>query len=292
QFAETFLRQSVRFCIDSENVLREKQRAPSAVRDVVPRLLEKFGLLDGPNGTRPGEDSWLDELARTIYEASPADAAGAAAEALSAGYSPEAVGEAISLAANLLLLHDPGRKPEWASAEKPAGCVHGDSVGVHASDAANAWRAIARVSNPRNRAASLVVAAYHTAGQSARPSRDPFPHAVRIGEATATDPDVLLKATRSAIQAGDQSLACALVQRYGEQSHSARPLQDLLLQYAVSEDGALHAEKYYCTAIEEFATMRPAFRWRQLVALARVTASEFGHPAPGYETACQLLGVS
>jgi hypothetical protein len=41
-----------------------------------------------------------------------------------------------------------------------------------------------------------------------------------------------------------------------------------LLKYAVSEDGALHAEKYYRTASEEFAAGRPAFRWRQLVALA------------------------
>jgi hypothetical protein len=59
----------------------------------------------------------------------------------------------------------------------------------------------------------------------------------------------------------------------------------------VSEDGALHAEKYYRTASEEFARMRPTFRWRQLVALARVTASEHGQPAPGVAEACQLLGV-
>jgi hypothetical protein len=60
----------------------------------------------------------------------------------------------------------------------------------------------------------------------------------------------------------------------------------------VSEDGALHAEKYYRTVSEEFATTRPAFRWRQLVALARVTASEFGYPAPGFKEACDLLGVA
>jgi len=66
---------------------------------------------------------------------------------------------------------------------------------------------------------------------------------------------------------------------------------DLLLRYAISEDGALHAEKYYRTATEEFATMRAAFRWRQLAALARVTASEYGHPAPGYEEARRLLKV-
>jgi hypothetical protein len=66
---------------------------------------------------------------------------------------------------------------------------------------------------------------------------------------------------------------------------------DLLLRYAVSEDGALHAEKYYRTVTEEFAATRPAFRWRQLIALARVTASSFGQPAPGHTEACKLLKV-
>ena len=66
---------------------------------------------------------------------------------------------------------------------------------------------------------------------------------------------------------------------------------DLLLKFATSEDGALHAEKYYHTASAEFAVMRPAFRWGQLVALARVTASEFGRKAAGYEEAKRLLNV-
>ena len=65
-----------------------------------------------------------------------------------------------------------------------------------------------------------------------------------------------------------------------------------MLKYAVSEDGALHAEKYYRTVTEEFTDMRPAFRWRQLVALARVTASEHGYPAPGMQQARELLGVA
>ena len=62
-------------------------------------------------------------------------------------------------------------------------------------------------------------------------------------------------------------------------------------RYAVSEDGALHGEKYYNTVREEFAWTRPAFRWRQLVALARVTASECGRPAPGIAEARELLKV-
>ena len=66
---------------------------------------------------------------------------------------------------------------------------------------------------------------------------------------------------------------------------------DLLLSFAVSEDGALHAEKYYRTVTEEFTATRPAFRWRHLAALARVTASEHGHPAPGVADARRLLNV-
>ncbi len=77
----------------------------------------------------------------------------------------------------------------------------------------------------------------------------------------------------------------------GELDHPVRPVFDLLLKYALSEDGALHAEKYYRTVCEEFAATRPAFRWRQLVALARVTASESGFPAAGYAEACRLLKV-
>jgi hypothetical protein len=46
---------------------------------------------------------------------------------------------------------------------------------------------------------------------------------------------------------------------------------------------------YYRTVAEEFAATRKAFRWRQLVALARVTASEYGRPAPGYAESRGLL---
>jgi hypothetical protein len=82
-----------------------------------------------------------------------------------------------------------------------------------------------------------------------------------------------------------------VVHKYGTLGHEPRPLFDLLLRFATSEDGALHAEKYYRTVSEEFARTRPAFRWRQLVSLARVTASEYGRPAAGYAEACQLLRV-
>ena len=53
--------------------------------------------------------------------------------ALADGISPEVVGEAISLASNMLVLK---QGPEnWRT--------HGDSSGVHSSDATNAWRNMA-----------------------------------------------------------------------------------------------------------------------------------------------------
>ena len=108
---------------------------------------------------------------------------------------------------------------------------------------------------------------------------------------TAKDSAKLLELTEAAILSKDQALTCALVQRYGEAVHPEKALFDLLLKYAISEDGALHAEKYYRTVREEFAKSRPAFRWRHLTALARVTASEYGYPAPGYGEAKKLLKV-
>ncbi|MCA9054611.1 MAG: hypothetical protein KDA75_12290 [Planctomycetaceae bacterium] len=292
EYAETLLRQSVRFCVDSENYLHDHNRQPPAIRDVLPRLLEEHRLLEGRLGTRVAEDGWVEELARQVGFGGRDEAAAAVAAALQEGFDPESVGEAISLAANLLVLHDPGRKPEYSSPEKPPGCVHGDSTGVHASDAANAWRSIARVSNPRNRAASLVVAAYHTAGQSTGMETGEYRYLPSVSDVKTDDQSVLLGELRTAIEGGDQSRACAVTHCYGDAGHSPRPLQDLLLGYAISEDGALHAEKYYRTATEEFAATRPAFQWRQLVALARVTASEYGHPAPGYDSACELLGIT
>jgi hypothetical protein len=81
------------------------------------------------------------------------------------------------------------------------------------------------------------------------------------------------------------------VRAYGERQLPYRPLFDLLLRYSVSEDGALHAEKYYHTVAEEFARTRPAFRWKHVTALARVIASEHGRPAPGYHEARELLSI-
>lgn len=295
--AHTMLRQSVRYCVKSERDVRGHTPVRDEPRALLPRLFDEYHLpRSKPGTTRPG-DSWVETMSRTIFEArSAAAAAEAVAAALAEGIDPSEVGEAISLAANQLVLRDAGRIEAWASPGKPPGSVHGDSIGVHASDAVNAWRNIARSVNPRNAAACLILAGYEAANDRLARAAEflrwsPRPLADALDVANRADPTQLLGETERAIQANKQETACALMHRYGSLGHDPEAAFALLLKYAVSEDGALHGEKYYRTTREEFARTRPAFRWRQLVALARVTASECGRPAAGVAEARERLGI-
>ncbi len=290
--AHTLLRQSVRYAVRTEESVVAKKRQPPEIRTLLPKLLDQYKLVGRPLGKRTADDAWIERLSMTIYGASRAQAAEAVAAALAEGMAPKAIAEAMVLAANRLVLCDQGRPKEWVSEGKPVGSCHGDSVGVHASDSANAWRNIAEVSNPRNVVASLIVGAYHTAGQLYHQNKEPYPRPEHLEKVQAKDPAGLLKEAEGAIRDKDQFRACAAVHCYGERGYDPRPVFDLLLKYAVSEEGALHAEKYYQTVSEEFAFLRPAFRWRELVALARVTTSEYGYPARGHAEACKLLRLS
>jgi hypothetical protein len=290
-WAHCLLRQSVRYCALRENQMIERKQQRSNIRTVLPQLLDQHKLVGRSLGTKSPDDAWIEKLAQVIFRGTREDAAGAVAQALAEGFAPDSIAEAMSLASNMLVLHDPGRPEKWSNADKPAGSCHGDSVGVHASDAANAWRNIARVSNPRNVVASLIVGAFHTAGQSDRSNKDPYPFPEHLAAVKAEGPAALLREAEGAIREKDQFWAAATIARYGQLGHSPAPVFDLLLRFATSEDGALHAEKYYNTAFAEFAAMRPAFRWGQLVALARVSASEYGHKSAGYEAAKQILKV-
>ena len=144
--------------------------------------------------------------------------------------------------------------------------------------------------------ACLILGAYQVASDRVNRGGDflnwtPRPRPEDLDAVRSAGPDTLLQELESAIRAKDHARAPALAQRIGDMGGPPRPIFELLLGYAVSEDGALHAEKFYRTAREEFTATRPAFRWRQVVALARVTASAFGHPAPGYAEACARLKV-
>jgi hypothetical protein len=295
EHAHTLLRQSVRYCVKAES--GSHTGVWDRPRTLLPKLLEEHKLLERSPGTRSAEDAWVEEFSQTIFKSTPEQAADAAAAALADGFSPSVIGEAISLAANQLVLRDMGRRPREESVGKPPGSVHGDSIGVHACDSACAWRNLARVSNARNTFACLILGAFQAALD--RTSRggdflnwEPLPFPYHVSSVKSTEATGLLREAEEAIRQNLQAHAAAIVHRYGELGHDPRAVFDLLLRYAVSEDGALHAEKYYQTVTEEFSAIRPAFRWRQLTGLARVTASEYGRPAPGMAEARELLKVA
>ena len=288
EHAHTMLRQCVRYCVDEEQQMHNKGRRPSAIRKLLPRLIDQYKLDGKPPGDRDPGDQWVEEMGNTIYEKNEFEASDAVAAALAEGISPLVIAEAISIAANLLVLRQGADR--WRT--------HGDSPGVHASDAANAWRHILPVANQINQVGGLICSAFHTARYQPF-MHDPYPteaHRLKVKVNSAKE---LLGLTEECIRSNDQAVAAAAVQVYGDQGYQAKPVFDLMLKYATSEDGRLHAEKYYRTAKEEFANSRTPFQWRQLVALARVTASAYGfdrfdnkgHRAPGYKQACELLKV-
>jgi hypothetical protein len=288
EHAHTLLRQCVRHCVDVETSRAAQGREPSPIRTYLPKLLDEYRLAESPVGTREPGDEWMEKMAMTIYNSGKQEACRAVAEALADGISPKSICQAIALAANQLTLRQPGDPLR----------THGASAGVHTSDAANAWRHMIDWACPLNLKAGLLVSAWHTGMYVPWPT-DPYPLENHFEKVTSNDARELLGITDEAIRGNDQPTAAAAVHRYGEQGYDPKPVFELLRRYAISEDGRLHSEKFYRTVAEEFEFASPAFRWRQLVALARVTASAYaydvddnhGHRAPGYEDACRLLGV-
>jgi hypothetical protein len=283
--AVTLLRQSVRFCIDEDGQRATRGQATPPIAALVPKLMDEHGLAKRERGRARADEKRLAELVEIFFGGDGATAAQAAAAALAEGIDPEDVGAAISLAATRLLLHDPGRGDEQPG--KPRGSVHGASVGVHASDSANAWRHLSRAGGAANAFASLIAGACHTAGQARHVGARPFD--AEAPRCELEEPAALLREVEGAVRERDQRRACAATRRWCELGHGAEDLFALLLRFAVSEDGALHSEKYFRTAQEEHASARPADRPLYLVALTRVMASSCGFPAPGCEDARKLL---
>lgn len=291
EHATTFLRQSLHYCVD--NCDRYGNRF-DGLPDLVTRLLDQYRLVEKSPGSRVADDDWIEATSRHLFAANAEQAADLAAAALADDMAPESVAEAIALAANQLVLSDPGRSGRSVQPNKPQGSVHGDSIGVHASDSINAWRNIAAVSNRRNGLVALILAGWQVGndrGYSPTMLSAPFwPNAERLESVRSSDAGALLAELNDAIRQQDQAGACAVVTRYGQLGHDPQAVSNLLLEYAINDDGALHAEKYFHTTTEEFARSRAPFRWRHLTGLARVTASAYGQPAPGMEQARELLG--
>jgi hypothetical protein len=291
EHALTMLRQSLRYCVRSEPQTRQEA---SAHGKMLIELFDQLKLDGAQPGNKPADDARLQHLVDTFSRGTPADAGRAAAEALAEGLDPSAVGEAISLAASQLVLRDGGRLPKWEDRLKPAGSVHGDSMGVHASDSANAWRNLARVSTGRNVFACLIIGAWQVARDRDHPGNllpEPLPARHHLDRYSKKDAKSLLKDLQDAIENKLQGHASAIVKCFGDLSLPVEPVFAALGRYAVSEDGALHAEKYFHTVWDDFHTTRPSARISHLIALARVTASEYGNPAPGQAEAMELLGV-
>jgi hypothetical protein len=292
--AHTMLRQSVHYCWNIEkNPNQAKYNQP--IRDLLPKLLDQHRLVGLKPGSRVADDTWVAKFAETVFASSAEQGASAVAAALAEGVHAESVGEALSLAANQLILRDEGRPKEWAQPNKPVGSVHGDSVGVHSCDTIHAWRNLARAGDRRTQVTSLILAGYQVArDRNSRAAEflkwDPYPRAEHLEKVKGVAADSLLKELDGAIREKDQARAAALAHRIGTANPDAAPdVFALLRGFSVSEDGALHAEKYYGTSSDEFAAGRAAFRWRHLVSLARVTASSYGYPAPGVKEACELI---
>ncbi len=116
-----------------------------------------------------------------------------------------------------------------------------------------------------------------------------MPATHHVSRITAATPDELIKQLHEAVTNNLQGQASAIAHVYGQKKFPAEPIFKALLKYAVSEDGALHAEKYFQTVWDDFHFTRESLRWQHVASLARVTASEFGKPAAGQEEARQLL---
>lgn len=291
EHAHTTLRQSVRYCVQVEKNRAAHGYPEPGIRSVLPKLLDRYHLTGKTPGSRDADDAWISAMCTTLLTSPAEQAADAVASALAEGFSLAAIGEALSLTATQQVLRDTGRTQAQVQPGKPVGSVHGDSPGVHASDSMNAWRNIARVSDHNNAITGLIVAGYHLAVPMGRDwtHLSPYPLTAHRDAIKTQDPALLLRDLDGAIRENDQAHASALVQHYGASGHPVRPVLDLLLRYAISEDGSLHAEKYYRTVVEEFGRTRKAFQWNHVVGLARVTASEYGKRADGYEQACGLF---
>ncbi|MDA1231584.1 MAG: hypothetical protein O2856_12480 [Planctomycetota bacterium] len=289
EYAHTLLRQSVRQMVDFELEHKRHNQPDNPIRVLLPQLLDQYKLVGKTLGTTDPGDEAVDSLARTVYDGPPARSADVVAAALADGIDPEVVGEAISLASNMLVLRQGADR--WRT--------HGDSAGVHSSDATNAFRNMARNTDRKHGVSGLIVAAYHSASHAAF-AGESYPLEEHRAEIKATDAAGLLAECEEAVKANDQGRAAAAIQIYGEKNFPVHAVFQTLIKYTISEDGRLHGEKYFHTVGEEFRTTRAAFRWRQITGLARVTASSYGYNrtdehgfhAAGYEDACRLLGIT
>ena len=190
--AHTLLRQSVRYCLKHEEELKRGNRKGSEVRNTLPRLMDQYHLQEEPRqagAATPG----LPTLATPFFRA----------RANCRGPLPLPwPGDVVRPSAKRFPWPPIccfARSGRYAGQVSPTNGWkrHGDSIGVHASDSANAWRAC------RDPHHLPVIVGYHTAGQAGGVQRS-GPWAEHRAAVKSTDANRLLKLTDEAI-AGTRS---------------------------------------------------------------------------------------
>ena len=255
EHAHTMLRQSVRYCIKSEGHAYMNRFA--VIRQIVPKLLDENRLEGKSVGTKTGDLAWVMDLGRVVFRSTPEQAAGAVAKAIADGYSASAIGEAIRLAANELVLRDKGRPKGQTAPGKPEGSCHGDSIGVHASDSANAWTNLARVADARNGVICLMLGAWQVAFDRTErggdflnwPTHPTGEESDKVADTAGSDAAKLLAATEAAIKAKDQVGAAAAAANYGNAKADVRPAAQVRHQRgrsAARGEVLPHGERVVC----------------------------------------------
>ena len=198
--------------------------AEPAIRRVLPKLMDSTSCSARDRARRRRTTTGSKDRA-ALYAATPEQAAEIAAAALADGIAPDAVQEAISVAANQMVLRDENKQ------------AHGSTNGVHCCDAVNAWRHIARVSSAKNACAATVLAAYHFAFDRDNPKRNkfqewlPYPRQEARDAVKTDDPAELLRELDAAVRNKDQARAAAVTARSGGLDAPSAPVFALFRRY-------------------------------------------------------------
>ena len=252
----TLLRQSVRYCVKSERDWNHTPRSDRPARASCPGCWISTSSSARHSAHARPEDAWVDRMSRTIFEGTPEQAGeAAAAAALAEGIAPGAVGEAIC--AGRQSTRSARRRPYRPRGPGPTSRSAASTATRSASTPATrptpgaTWR---RVSNPRNTVACLILGGYQVAldrvnrgGDFLHWSPGPCP-VMTWSQSATTQPETLLVAARCrdpCQRPGPRLRDHPPPRRVLDQDPPA--VFDLLLKFAVTEDGALHAEKYYRT---------------------------------------------
>ncbi len=284
------LRQSVRFCVDEEANVR-KYKTADALRPLLPKLLDQYKLVDRarrrpPPGRRldrpDGDDDLRVAIDRRRPTPSPRPWPRGSRPRPSARRSrwPPTSSSSTTRAARRT---SPGSRRAASTAPRSASTPPTRPTPGGTSPAS---------ATAATRCASLIVGAYHTAGQAGGLNPQPYPLAEHRESVRDVAPGDLLAEAED----GDRG------QRPGPRLRPGPPLRRARRRGAAGRSTCCSATRSARTApcTPRSITGRSPRSSPRLArpsaggtspALARVTASEYGHPAPGVADARRLLGV-